>query len=580
MNKKIYIMFIMAFFLIGIVSASSEWDNKEKFDKNIGKYGKYEIYNSWVLGIGYGKKLMDLELTDNTRHCSENCVAMKDIYLDKSGSLVDEVKFYNREGEETSITNYTFYIIDSITEIEIDDYQLQCQQGLNSSGSMSSLCTEVLIGSHMENQTQWIEYIPGTQMKKGQYTLKLQGEKEKNQTVDWVVKSQGIWTSEWAIWGATNISVDVEAYYKLDKTTGIVIDEILLNNGTNTGSTRGVVGIINNSFSFDGINDQVALSTNTALRLGDQNFTVSAWINRSGITGGFQRIISKNQNNGQSEYDLALDQGGHIFSTVWSGDVTGGNCIARGTLNSSIIAIEGEWMNVVLRFDSSQQNMTIWVNGSFIQDLNTVQSDTCFNWLAAGGAKQTSIGIRIASTITNPFNGSIDEVGLWNRSLLDSEIVEIYASGVGLTYPFSEGIVTLNSPTNNFLSSSALVSFNCTADIRGGSTLVNMSLYTNESGSFVATNTTSISGTSNTTIFNRTFTEGTYLWTCQACDSDGDCGFADENRTFFVDITAPVIQIIAPNGTINEGIIGGVENLNWSINDTNLDTCFFDYNLY
>ena len=83
------------------------------------------------------------------------------------------------------------------------------------------------------------------------------------------------------------------------------------------------------------------------------------------------------------------------------------------------------------------------------------------------------------------------------------------------------------------------------------------------------------------TFSNQTF-EGivneTMLWTCEACDSDGICGFATENRTVTPDITAPIINITAPLNLTDFNFVGGSETLNVTITESNLDVCLYDYN--
>lgn len=251
--------------------------------------------------------------------------------------------------------------------------------------------------------------------------------------------------------------------------------------------------------------------------------------------------------------------------------------------------------------------------------------------------------------------------------------------------------VILNSPTNNYVSDFFNVQFNCSAEVTGGATLTNMSLWTNESGSWEIaetlhgdysiplindttdhSETTSgswdvikmveynisdyieyinhswMKGSYNTVtmyidiIFN--YTDGTNetvdisfleengvwkdyssnnpnpskkvekvefwasfqyndvtihlkdisiigkptnltetitdttLWTCQACDSDGDCGFAAENRTVSIDTNAPTISVETPTNLLDYGVIGNQETLNVTFNDSNLDSCWYNYN--
>jgi len=82
---------------------------------------------------------------------------------------------------------------------------------------------------------------------------------------------------------------------------------------------------------------------------------------------------------------------------------------------------------------------------------------------------------------------------------------------------------------------------------------------------------------SSTETYTNTITAPT-LWTCQACDSDGDCGFALENRTVLIDTVEPTINITYPEEDMGVGNIGDNETFNWTATDDNIDTCWYEYN--
>jgi hypothetical protein len=97
----------------------------------------------------------------------------------------------------------------------------------------------------------------------------------------------------------------------------------------------------------------------------------------------------------------------------------------------------------------------------------------------------------------------------------------------------SIGVVNLNSPSNGG-TTNTFVDFNCSSTISGGAdTLTNMSLYTNETGTWAARNTTTgLSGTNSTQVWRRTIANSGWVnWNCQACDNTGACGFSTNNYT-------------------------------------------------
>lgn len=83
--------------------------------------------------------------------------------------------------------------------------------------------------------------------------------------------------------------------------------------------------------------------------------------------------------------------------------------------------------------------------------------------------------------------------------------------------------------------------------------------------------------TTSTQTWNRTITDDT-IWNVQACDTDSDCGFATQNRTILLDKTKPQINIENPNGTLGYNFVGGIEILNVTFTDGNLDMCWYNYN--
>ncbi|MFH0869533.1 MAG: DUF2341 domain-containing protein [archaeon] len=109
--------------------------------------------------------------------------------------------------------------------------------------------------------------------------------------------------------------------------------------------------------------------------------------------------------------------------------------------------------------------------------------------------------------------------------------------------------VTLNSPENNFATTNTTVIFNCSATDNSG--LTNMTLYINVSGSFEENGTNDIGGVSNSTLFNRTYFEGRFLWNCKAMDIDSNERFATTNRTLIIDHTSPYIVLSSPQDSDN-----------------------------
>jgi len=92
--------------------------------------------------------------------------------------------------------------------------------------------------------------------------------------------------------------------------------------------------------------------------------------------------------------------------------------------------------------------------------------------------------------------------------------------------------VNLISPVNNSVDSDGSIEFNCSAT--DDNSLTNITLYENWSGGWHANETVSVSGTSNSTLFEKTLPVGAYKWNCLAFDNVGQSSWANANWTFSV----------------------------------------------
>jgi hypothetical protein len=121
-----------------------------------------------------------------------------------------------------------------------------------------------------------------------------------------------------------------------------------------------------------------------------------------------------------------------------------------------------------------------------------------------------------------------------------------------LTIQSTQATVQLISPNSSWVVDDHPV-FECTASSQDAE-FVNVSVFLNESGTWgeYLVNT-SVSGTDVTWHQNKSgLAENTYIWTCRACDAEGDCWWASENRTLTVDTTDPSISYAGP--TPSDGI--------------------------
>ena len=534
------ILFIGGIFLISGVSAF-EFDNVVN-TYNIGKgnslsLGEKEVsYNPlWekykpveiVNAFGLGSTLMEGYIDKHKETCSDDCESSFVIKLADKGVLVQNVRFkrlLNGNWIDTNIRSYDLYLKTSEEEIIVEDKDYVCVDNgkVNVNGTKILDCEYKVIGTHKENKPIWGKYIEGTEVNAGVYEVKIVGNKKGTWEVDWQIKTQGKWIEEWAAWGGTSITYYISDTFSASNTT-------LWNYSGTSGVSGGYldIGEHNAVWEHAYTNTYFSIPLNTGEYL---NFTFYI----TGASGGDLFDANYNQQN-----DIGEKSGTGIYENY-----DGGGIWEFYQTNSS--GGYNKYYDCVL--SCGHFNLVTII-------ANNTEKAVYFD----GVLKQRTYRTYLSS-------GRV-AFGGWGGGGSSYKIDYVYLSKVG------GNSITLNSPAEGYVSPIPLVEFNCSVNLQGA-TFSNISLWTNQSGSFTMVNST----TTNGALMSSTFiNDGKYLWSCRGCDTDGDCGFAS-NRTLYLDTTTPTINILSPPTTISYGINGLNTTLSYQVNDTNLGSCWYDYN--
>ncbi len=186
------------------------------------------------------------------------------------------------------------------------------------------------------------------------------------------------------------------------------------NNGTRYGATWNDTSLKGRGcFDFDGVDDSINLSSISALV--GENVTVSAWIDWAGGSGTADTILS--QSNSTHGYCLYVN---NTNSTP--------TFRLNDTKVASSVNISSGWHSVVGTHNKT--TLKIYVDGK----LTGSQTK-----LGTGINKGCFIGF---DNNSNYFNGTIDEIAVWNRTLSDDEILNLYDANYGVNI---EGLTIRNS---------------------------------------------------------------------------------------------------------------------------------------
>ena len=226
----------------------------------------------------------------------------------------------------------------------------------------------------------------------------------------------GAWNAEAS---GTSLDTSIFAVYNAD---GDANDSKGTNHGTLVNGATFSTGKIGQAFQFDGTNDYLKLPNNSLNFIDD--FSVGFWM----------KLGSLNQTS------YIIDSAGFsgIGTTGWVLNLTSGNLnftIHNNNNASSIganyvLTSTSVWYHIVITSKSGYN--AIYINNSLIMSNTSTMRP---NYVASPYSIPY-IGV-FKTANTQFFNGNIDGLNFWNKSLTVDEVTQLYNSGNGAQYPYS-----------------------------------------------------------------------------------------------------------------------------------------------
>ncbi len=295
-------------------------------------------------------------------------------------------------------------------------------------------------------------------------------------------------------------------YYDFDSATEVIygVNNLIDNEGSATfGTNQALIGTAGNA--TEGNNWKINSNYGTNFFNGSHSFNM--WMRPAGVN---------------NIYYIGMDNPFLINGiTANKQEIHIGNLI-----NNTVAAPLNNWQMVTGTFNGT--GIKVYVNGTLIQTY--IESPA-----------QTSLDIFIGTKFNsaNDFIGLIDEMGWWNITLNQTEIDELYNSGLGIAY--GGGVITnlsvvLNTPANNALINLIYIDFNVTINTTAAIALDNSTLYIWDiNGSIFITNVSLVPSTPLVErLWNLTdFVLGSeYTWNVKATGNDSQVYWASSNYTF------------------------------------------------
>lgn len=223
------------------------------------------------------------------------------------------------------------------------------------------------------------------------------------------------------------------AYYKFDTNNIDQPDVLGLFNADVQGATFTTDGKINGAYIYDDSNSEFMNISSDMVDIAN-DFSVSVWVN---VTGGTDpRVVSfvDDINNG---FEIIAESGGDY-----------GVVLRRG--GSDVFNLDyaptqfNEFVHIVYTVNGSVGKF--YLDGILTSSIGSAGA----GW---GAVSLYVIGIRADLSAGTDLNGTIDELGVWNKTLTQEEVTLLYSGGAGNQYPYSSSSFTSPTPdtgsTNN-----------------------------------------------------------------------------------------------------------------------------------
>ena len=268
------------------------------------------------------------------------------------------------------------------------------------------------------------------------------------------------------------------------------------NNGTVNGATLTPdrFGNAMTAYNFNGTssNQDYIIANNPISN--QESFTISYWISRTDVLNNKWHLMINNNNNYTGTYEMIS-----VKDTIYFRNF--GNGVVNFDMKQKVDIPNNTAFNVCVTSDTNSTKL--FINGVQYQQNSTQKLKPIAGQLFIG--KHANFNVQSNSS----FNGTLDDIGIWNRALTQEEITNLYNANqcitnitVTDTLIINVGQLSFNDPVTwannitiapNPASTQINISFNNITNLNGGTLKIINSL-----GQEVATTPITTSGTNST----------------------------------------------------------------------------------
>jgi hypothetical protein len=341
-------------------------------------------------------------------------------YEDKDVSdALKKIEFYNKKDMQ-SIERTFEYKVKSYEEVDVDDYEEVCSIG---KGNITETCESVITGKHKERKEVWLPLVKVKFDKDENITIGIFTYVYKDDYVEWIPTFYDQKISEWATW-SSGLNTGLRGYYSFEDGSGTSVKENIsaVYNLTLLNTPTWIAGKIGNGLYFNSASTESAYVNGANYNNNSGDYATSLWVRIQEAPGvsGYKAVFTTREvtrkGNALMLYVNQMKYGYGVGDNVYVP-------VPQPTKDI--------WYHFVVNYISSSKNISIYING--VLSNTTIDTGT---YTLNNDRMRFFGGYEV--TTGDPLNGTLDEVGFWNRTLTNQEISDLYNGGNGITYALTQ----------------------------------------------------------------------------------------------------------------------------------------------
>lgn len=224
------------------------------------------------------------------------------------------------------------------------------------------------------------------------------------------------------------------AHYEFDNNANLLEDSASPGydlNTTNGSVSQGTASPVGGAGSLSLDSDTSSLSNNNSFTATLNDFTTSMWFNMADANKSVNStILSTRQGGGAGGFLFWVSDSNRLEIYTYGGGKYNTNKLGTGNTNLTLDdSHDNTWMHVAASYDSASQTVKTYLNGALINTYD-YSGDASNPGYAASGTSDLAIGSQEAGGTNFMGEGMVDDLGIWDEALSDSQINTIFTSGV------------------------------------------------------------------------------------------------------------------------------------------------------